>query len=213
MKYIPYLFLSLLLLFTCQGESGISNGLPYFSKSGVANTIAYIHPPITVTRNCVVNSNSYIIKYTYNPSDPFTIPLVGGITNKPHYSAFITVFHEGKRQISQGWFGQVVPDGGCIEDVPVNMVHLAYQKEREEVESLIKERSNKTNQWQIEGVKLIPSSIWGHKVESGIYTITNYSVSITTNLLVLTNYNFKIVTNILSFTNNINTITTNTINK
>ena len=212
MKYISHLFLSFLLLFICQGESGGSNSLPFISKSGVANTITYIHPPVTIIRTCVVSYELHTVKYTYNPSEPFTLPAVGGAINKPHYSAFITVFSESRGQISKGWFGQVVPDGGCIEDVPENMVELAYQKEREELEGLIKDKRSKTNEWRIEGVTITKASA-GQKIEPGVYTVINYSVSITTNIIVLTNYNFKITTNVLSFTNNVNSIATNTINK
>lgn len=203
MKYLSYLLLFLLSL-SLNVESAHLESLELVAATTSTAAIAIIHPEVTIKRACVIGTNSYTVNYTYNPAGPSTIPAIEGA--KCHYSAFITVYNQKNVQISKGWFGQVIPDGGCFEDIPEEMVRLALEQRRSDVQTWAKEKLeelNGTNNWKITNVTINTNSVYGNKIDTGVYTVTNYSVSITTNLLILTNYNFKITTNLLTFTNNI----------
>ena len=87
-----------------------------------------------ITRICAVSNNIYTVRYSYNPNGFATQPLTYPL-GKLHYMAYIMVCDSSGEPISKGWSGQVIPDGGCSEDVPEDMVRKAFiQKEKEDKE-------------------------------------------------------------------------------
>lgn len=76
----------------------------------------------TITRTFVEGSNTFVIEYDYDLNHcyiPATIP-----PGKPHYTARIKVTLNGKL-FGNPFTGEVVPDGGCFEDMPADMVNKA----------------------------------------------------------------------------------------